>query len=112
MTPSRHALFAFALVFLLGFLDWLTTVVGLLFCGGVELNPILSGLTQSSMLGFSAAKLAAVTLDGFTAYKAVDIAMHAKTKWHITRIVNAGVLLTGVLLAVIVSNNMMVVFQL
>ena len=97
---------------LLGYLDWLTTVVGLLFCGGTELNPVLSGLTKSSMLIFSATKLTAVALAGFAAYKAVDITAHSKNKFRLSsKFVNGGVSLTVLALTIVVINNMMVVFK-
>ena len=112
MKTSHKALIFFAVVFLLGFLDWLTTVVGLLFCGGTELNPVLSGLTKSNMIVFSAAKLAAVMVSGFAAYKAVNITKQAKNNWHITnKLVNGGVALTVLALSVVVANNMMIVFK-
>jgi len=101
------------MVFLLGYLDWLTTVTGLLFCGGIELNPLLAGLTQSSMLLFSVAKLTAVAFAGFAAYKAVNVARYAKNHWRLTnKVVNLGVSLTVLALGVVVMNNMIVVFKL
>ena len=112
MKNSNKALVFFAAVFLLGFLDWLTTVVGLLFCGGTELNPVLSGLTRSSLFIFSAVKLAAVGLAGFAAYKAFDIT-HSKSHLRLTgRFVTVGVSLTVLAMCVVVANNMMVVFNL
>ncbi len=113
MKTLTKALLFLAVVFVLGYLDWLTTVVGLLFCGGTELNPVLSGLTKSSMLIFSATKLTAVAFAGFAAYKAVDIAAHAKNKLHLSsKFVNGGVSLTVLALSVVVTNNMIVVFRL
>jgi uncharacterized membrane protein YidH (DUF202 family) len=112
MKTSHKALIFFAAVFLLGFLDWLTTVVGLLFCGGTELNPILSGLTKSNMIAFSASKLAAVMVAGFAAYTAVKIAKNSKNSWRLTnKLVNGGFALTVLALSVVVANNMMIVFK-
>jgi hypothetical protein len=107
---TSHTAFVFlAAIFVLGYLDWLTTVAGLL-CGGVELNPLLSGLTSSSIMVFSAAKLSAVAFAGFAAYKAADIAKHAKDNWRLaSKLVNCGVLLTVLTLCVVVTNNVMVV---
>jgi Domain of unknown function (DUF5658) len=94
-------------------LDWLTTVVGLLFSGGTELNPVLSGLTKSSMLVFSGAKLTGVALAGFAAYKATDITINAKNDWHLTKkFVNGGISIIVFSLIVVVANNMIVVFKL
>jgi len=113
MKTTCKAFVVLAIVFLLGYLDWLTTVVGLLFCGGTELNPILSGLTKSSMLVFSATKLVAVALAGFASYKAVDITMHAKNNWRLmNKFVNGGISIIVLGLIVLVANNVMVVFKL
>ncbi len=100
------------IVFVLGYLDWLTTMVGLIFCGGVELNPLLSGLTKSSMLIFSAAKLTAVALAGFAAYKAIDVTKSPRNWRFTTKFVNGGISFTVLALSVVVANNMTVVFKL
>jgi len=49
---------SFVLV-LMGAMDCLTTVVGVIYFGAVELNPILSGVVQSSIVAFMVLKLAA-----------------------------------------------------
>jgi type III secretory pathway component EscU len=113
MKTSYKAFVVLAIVFLLGYLDWLTTVYGLIFCGGTELNPVLSGLTKSSMLVFSAVKLTAVSLAALAAYKAADISKNAKTNWRFTnKFVNGGISLLVIALSIVVANNMMVVFRL
>ena len=112
MKNSKKALIIFAVVFLLGYLDWLTTVVGLL-CGRTELNPVVSGMTRSSMLGFSIIKLAAVSFAGFAAYEAANLAKHVRDKWHLTnKLANGGILLTVLSLSIVVTNNIIVVFKL
>lgn len=113
MKTAHKALIALASVFSLGFLDWLTTVVGLISFRGTELNPVLSGLTKSNMLLFSLAKLSAVTLAGLTAYKAVDITKNIKNHPRlVSKLVNAGIALTVLALTVTVANNLIIVFQL
>ena len=49
---------SFVLV-LMGAMDCLTTVVGVIYFGAVELNPILSGAVQSSIVAFMVLKLTA-----------------------------------------------------
>jgi hypothetical protein len=111
MKTTTKALIFLAAVFMLGYLDWLTTVYGLLFCGGTELNPLLSGLTKSSMLVFSAVKLVGVALAGFAAYKATEETNHAN--WRFAgKFVSGGVCLTVFALCIVVANNMIVVFRL
>lgn len=113
MKTSHKALVVLTIVFILGYLDWLTTVIGLLFCGGIELNPILSGLTKSSMMVFSAAKLTIVVIAALAAYKATDLTKYAKNNWRFTnKFVKGGISLTVLALSVIVANNIIVVFKL
>ncbi len=100
-----------ALIFLMGYLDWLTTVTGVLFRGGIELNPLLSGLTQSSMMLFSATKLTAVSFAGFAAYEAADITKNAKNWRFLNKFVTGGISLTVLALGVVVANNLIIVFK-
>jgi len=110
-TPPKEFIFL-AAIFLVGYLDWLTTVTGVLYRGGVELNPLLAGMTTSSMLTFSTFKLTAVAIAAFAAYKAADITKHAKSKWRLTsKFLNGGISLTVLAIAVVVANNMIVVFK-
>ena len=112
MKNSNKALIFLAAVFLLGYLDWLTTVYGLLFCGGTELNPFISGVARSSMLAFSIIKLAAVSFTGFAVYEAVYYAKNSKKNLRLNKFVTFGVFFTILMLAVVVVNNVMVVFNL
>ena len=66
---KKEILFCTTLI-LIGTLDWLTTLVGVVFFGATETNPLIAGLTQSNMLLFSAVKLSAITLTGLVFYKA------------------------------------------
>ena len=49
------------LLFLMGFLDCFTTVVGTVFFGAKELNPFMSGLVRDNLAFFVASKLAVTT---------------------------------------------------
>jgi hypothetical protein len=95
-------------IIILGLLDWLTTVIGVLFFGGTEINPLLSGLTRSSMVLFSAAKIAAVVLGGILFYKAIAISKLTQTTegWNFTgRFLDGGCMLTLLILVGTVANN-------
>ncbi len=110
--PKKEFLFFFVII-LMGFLDWLTTVAGVLFFGATEVNPLLSGLTQSNMIIFSAVKLAAVVLAGFAFYKAAAITKPTANDWHFTkRFLDGGCSLTFLALTAVVANNMIAVFRL
>jgi hypothetical protein len=109
---KKELLFFFAII-LMGFLDWLTTVIGVFFFGATEVNPLLSGLTKSSMILFSAVKLSAVVLAGFALYKAAAISRPTNNDWHFTkRFLDGGYSLTFLALTAVVANNMIVVFRL
>ena len=109
----KQELMVFSAIILMGFLDWLTTVTGVLFFGATEVNPLLSGLTRSSMILFSAIKLSAVVLAGFTFYKAAAITRLTTTDWHFTkRFLDGGCSLTFLALTTVVANNMITVFRL
>lgn len=103
---KKEVLFCTTLV-LLGTVDWLTTIIGVVFFGATETNPLLAGLTQSNMLIFSAVKLLAVILTGFVFYK-------AETKTKISnqvspfakKLVTSGYAISIFTLTAVVLNNM------
>ena len=55
---KTNVLPSFVLV-LMGTMDCLTTVIGVIYFGAAELNPILSGVVHSSILAFMVLKLTA-----------------------------------------------------
>ena len=101
----------FITIVIVGFLDWFTTEIGVLFYGANELNPVLSGLT-SSMVLFSVVKLSAVVITGLAFYKAANIASSDSNPGLTGRFLDGGYLLTFVVLAMVVSNNLIAVFGL
>ena len=108
----KKELLLFSAIILLGFLDWLTTATGILFFGAAEANPLLSGLTKSSMLLFSVVKLSAVVLIGFAFYKATVISKSRTNDWHFTRrFLYAGYSLTFLALTAVVASNMIAIFR-
>ena len=91
---------------LIGTLDWLTTLVGVVFFGATETNPLLTSLTQSNMLLFSAIKLSAITLTGLLFYR-------AETKTKLTsqisplakKFLTSGYAICLLTLSLVVANN-------
>ena len=69
----KKSLLFFSMLVLVGFFDWLTTVVGVAFFGASETNPLLFGLLSSNMVLFSAVKLFAVVAGGLAFYKAAGL---------------------------------------
>ena len=108
----KKELLLFSAIILVGFLDWLTTVTGVLFFGATESNPFLSGLTKSSMLLFSGVKLSAVLLISFAFYKAAAICKSESNDWQfIKRFFYGGYSLTFLALTAIVGSNMLAIFR-
>ena len=95
-----------AAIILMGTLDWLTTLVGIVFFGATETNPLLASLTQSNMFLFSAVKLSAITLTGLLFYR-------AETKTKLTsqispfakKFLNSGYIISLFTLMAVVLNN-------
>jgi hypothetical protein len=106
----KKELLFFSSIILIGFLDWLTTVIGVLFFGATEINPMFVELTKSSMVLFSAVKLSAVFFAGFTLYKAGAICRPIANDWHFTgRFLDGGYLLTLLALTAVVTNNIIAI---
>ena len=108
----RKEVFFFSAIVSVGFLDLLTTVTGIFFFGAAEINPVLSGLTKSSMLLFSVVKLSAIVFVGFAFYKATVICQSGRSDWHFTRkFLFGGYALTFLVLATAAISNMITIFR-
>ena len=101
---KKSWLFLSALV-LVGFLDWLTTVVGVVFFGASETNPLLIGIVSSNMVFFSAVKLFAVVTGGLAFYKAVGLTTNFNRSLT-KRFLDISYSLTFLALALVVFNNL------
>ena len=51
---------------LMGSIDCLTTVIGVLYFGAAELNPLMTGIVSTNIVAFLALKISATFLIGFT----------------------------------------------
>ncbi len=98
------------LLILMGFLDWLTTVLGVLYFGAVEINPLFAGITQASILAFSGIKLSTAVLVGFLFYKAYDIEEMPRFNSHLgKRFLESGYFVSLMVLTAVVTNNVIAV---
>lgn len=108
----KKELVFFSAIIAVGFLDWLTTVTGIFFYGATEVNPLLSGLTRSSMLLFSEVKLSTVLIVGFAFYKASVVIKSRTDDWHsIKRFFYGGYSLTFLMLSAVVASNVIAIFR-
>jgi hypothetical protein len=108
---KKELLFCFALI-LMGILDWLTTVTGVLCFGAVEINPLFAGLTKVNILAFSSIKLSIVVLVGFLFYKADRIEKMLRGNSRLgKRFLDSGYFVSLMTLTVAVTNNIITVVR-
>jgi hypothetical protein len=95
---------------LTGFLDWLTTILGVLYFGAVEINPLFAGIIDSNLLVYSGIKLSAAAHIGFLFYKGYAI---EKTRGINSplgkRFLGSGYFASLMALTVVVANNIIAV---
>jgi len=108
---KKELLFCSALI-LMGILDWLTTVTGILCFGAVEINPLFAGLTKANILVYSEIKLLLVVLTGFLFYKADNIEKMLRGNSHFgKRFLESGYFISLMALTAAVTNNIITVVR-
>jgi hypothetical protein len=83
MYASKTEVFPSFLIILLGSIDCLTTIIGVIYFGASELNPFMTGIVSSSIFAFLVLKISATILIGFTyllAKKTLNKSMDKSTK--------------------------------
>jgi hypothetical protein len=101
------------LLVLMGTFDCITTVIGTLYFGAVELNPVIAGVVTSNIAAFVALKLATTVMVCLIFLQAEKILMKTQDKsskafsrtQKMLKVAYAGVI---VFLVVVVANNIMV----
>jgi len=66
MYSLKSEVFPSFFIVLLGSIDCLTTVIGVMYFGAAELNPLMTGIVSTSIVAFSVLKISATFLIGFT----------------------------------------------
>jgi hypothetical protein len=66
MYALKSEVFPSLILVLMGSMDCLTTVIGVLYFGAAELNPFMTGIVSTSIVAFLALKISATFLIGFT----------------------------------------------
>lgn len=110
MYNLKADVFPSLLIILLGSIDCVTTVIGVLYFGAAELNPFLTGIVSTSIVAFFVLKLTATFLIGFTYILAKRILnkstdKESRTFKYSTRIMNIAYSGLTVFLIVVVINN-------
>ena len=94
----------------MGFLDWLTTIVGVLYFGAVEINPLFSGLTKTNLLAFSSIKLSVTVLVGFLFYRGCKFEQASRAGSRLERrFLASGYFASLMTLTFVVTNNILAV---
>lgn len=83
MYTLKSEVFPSFFIILLGSIDALTTVIGVLYFGAAELNPFMTGIVGTNIMAFLAIKISATFLIAFTyilAKRTLNKAMDKSTK--------------------------------
>jgi hypothetical protein len=99
---------------LMGSMDWLTTIIGIVYFGAVEGNPFLAEIARTSLPAFTAIKLSTTIIVGLLFYKAEKTLLRTPDKnsrsFRCTRIILRGAYIAAtVFLLIAVLNNLIVV---
>ena len=62
----KSDIFPSFILILMGSIDCLTTVIGVLYFGAAELNPLMAGIVSTNIVAFLVLKILATFLIGFT----------------------------------------------
>ena len=109
----RTETFPSFLLIVMGSIDCLTTVVGVLYFGAAELNPFLAGIVSTNIQAFIAIKITATIFIGLTYIQAnktlKTMNRNSKTFLYshkLVKIAYAGIIL---FLIIIVTNNLLII---
>jgi hypothetical protein len=103
-----------ALVFM-GSIDWLTTIIGIVYFGAVEVNPFLD-ITRTNLVAFTAMKLTTTIFVGLWYYLGERMLLRLKDKnsksFLCARItLRGGYVITTAVLLIAILNNLIVVAE-
>ena len=98
----------------MGYLDWLTTIIGIAYFGAVEFNPVMAQLTQTNLVAFTAVKLTIALFVGLLAYQGERMLQRLKDKTSQSFLrarfaLRAGYVIITTVLLVTILNNIIVV---
>ena len=104
------------LLVIMGIIDCVTTVIGILYHGDTELNPLMTGIVNTNIGAFLVVKLTATMIAALSFVIANKTLMKTQNKGTKTfiysskliKIASVGVL---VFLAIVITNNLLVLFR-
>jgi hypothetical protein len=112
----RGETFTSFLIIFLGSIDCLTTVIGVLYFGAVELNPFLVGVVSTNIQAFLIIKIAVTVLIAFSCILASKTLMKTQNKttksfkysYKLLKVAYAGII---VFLVIVVANNLLILMR-
>ncbi len=98
----------------MGYLDWLTTIIGIAYFGAVESNPLMAQLTVTNLAAFTAVKLTTAIFVGLLAYQGEKMLQRLKDKTSKSFLrarltLRAGYVIATTVLLITILNNLIVV---
>ena len=101
---------------LMGSIDWLTTVIGIVYFGAVEGNPLLADVVRTSLPAFTVIKLSTSIIIGLLFYQADKLLLRTQDKstrsFRYARVtLRCAYIVAMALLIFAVLNNLIVVVQ-
>jgi len=66
MYALKSEVFPSLFLILMGTIDAITTVIGVLYFGAAEINPLMTGIVNTNIIAFLVLKISATLLIGFT----------------------------------------------
>jgi ABC-type Na+ efflux pump permease subunit len=98
----------------MGYLDWLTTVIGIVYFGAVELNPLFADIARTNLVAFTAIKLTTTIFLGLLCYLGERMLRRLKDKnsrsFLCCRIIlTGGYVIAVTFLSITILNNLFVV---
>jgi hypothetical protein len=99
----------------MGSIDCLTTIIGVLYFGATELNPLMVGIVSTNIFAFLALKISATFLIGFTyilAKKSLNRTPNKESKSFryssmLMKVVYLGLM---IFLFIVIVNNLIILF--
>jgi hypothetical protein len=114
-TLKSQVLTSFILI-LIGSIDCLTTVIGVVYFGAAELNPFLTGIVNTNIWAFLVLKLSATFLIGLTyvmANRLLNSTVNKDTKafQYSSKLLKVAYAGLTVFLIVVVANNLFILLS-
>ena len=101
-------------LFFMGYVDWLTTIIGIAYFGAVEGNPLLAELTRTNLVAFTALKLTVAMFVGLLSYQGERMLQRLRDKNSKSFLrarfaLRAGYIIVSTVLLFTILNNLIVV---